>query len=255
MWKIAKYVVYDILRNKIVISYAIFLAVISTSLFLMDTDASRSISSVMSILIVAVPLISIIFSTVFLYNGREFIELLAAQPLRRNHILLGNYIGVSFSLVVALVAGVAVPVAIYAPTAAGAVLVVTGICLSLIFTSLGFLAATLTADKARGIGMALLLWFYFSVIYDGLLLGLLFFFSDYPLEKPMLFAAALNPVDLGRICVMLEMDVSALMGYTGALYRQFFGTGPGMLYTLSLMILWAAVPLLLALRVFREKNL
>jgi Cu-processing system permease protein len=77
-------------------------------------------------------------------------------------------------------------------------------------------------DKARGIGAALLLWFYFALIYDGIVLLILFTFSDYPLEKLTLLLSALNPIDLGRIFIMLKMDISALMGYTGALYEDFW---------------------------------
>lgn len=255
MWKISKYVVYDIIRNKTVISYAAFLFAVCLCLFLMDTDASRSISSVMSILLITVPLVSIVFSTVFFYNSYEFIELLVTQPLKRSHILLANYIGVSTSLVIAFLAGVAVPVVIYAPGPTGAVLIITGVALSLIFASLAFLAAVCTRDKAKGIGAALLLWFYFSVLYDGLILVILFFFNDYPLEKPILFITALNPVDLGRIWIMMKMDISALMGYTGALYQTIFTSLAGTLYTLCLLAAWTLVPLLMAVRIFRRKNL
>jgi Cu-processing system permease protein len=71
----------------------------------------------------------------------------------------------------------------------------------------------------------------------------------------VLFITALNPIDLGRICVMLKMDIAALMGYTGALYRHFFGTGAGIIYILLLMLLWIIVPLLAAVRIFQKKNL
>jgi len=100
-----------------------------------------------------------------------------------------------------------------------------------------------------------LLWFYFALIYDGLILLILFAFSDYPLEKLTLVLSALNPVDLGRIFIMLKMDVSALMGYTGALYQDFFGSFMGMLFTTGIMFLWAIIPLLGALRTFKKKDL
>jgi len=110
-------------------------------------------------------------------------------------------------------------------------------------------------DKARGIGAALLLWFYFALIYDGLVLLTLFAFSEYPMEKFTLLLSSLNPIDLGRIFIMLKMDVSALMGYTGALYKDFFGSATGVLFTAGIMLLWAAVPLWLAVRSFKRKDL
>jgi Cu-processing system permease protein len=93
------------------------------------------------------------------------------------------------------------------------------------------------------------------LIYDGLILLILFNFSDYPLEKATLVLSALNPIDLGRISIMLKMDVSALMGYTGALYKDFFGSGSGILFTVGIMLLWIILPLWWALRVFKKKDL
>lgn len=255
MLKIAKYTVYDIIQNKIILSYTVFLLVISLSLFTLDRDPSRSLSSLMSVVLIVLPLISIIFSTIFIYNNNEFIELLVAQPVKRSHILLADYSGVTASLILAFLIGTGIPVAIYAPGITGLYLTIIGIALTSIFTSLAFMCAVISRDKAKGIGMALLLWFFFSVIYDGLLMGFLFMFNDYPLEKPVLFITMFNPIDLGRISVMMKMDISALMGYTGAVYRDFFGTNIGIVITLLLLALWAVIPLMIAVSIFRKKNL
>jgi Cu-processing system permease protein len=180
---------------------------------------------------------------------------MSSQPLSRTRILLSEYAGVSISLVTAFLAGIGVPVLIYSPTDTGLALVFTGVALTLVFISIAFLASVSSRDKARGIGIVLLLWFYFTLIYDGLVLLILFSFSDYPLEKLTLVLSALNPVDLGRIFIMLKMDVSALMGYTGALYRDFFGSASGLLFTMGIMLLWILVPLWIAVRKFRKKDL
>ena len=108
---------------------------------------------------------------------------------------------------------------------------------------------------ARGIGIALLLWFYFALIYDGLITLVLFNFSDYPLERFVVPMVSLNPIDLGRIYLMLQMDVSAMMGHTGAYYKDFFGSSGGMLYTLVVMLIWICTPLLIAMRWFNRKDL
>ena len=84
---------------------------------------------------------------------------------------------------------------------------------------------------------------------------ILFSFSDYPLEKITLLLTALNPVDLGRIFIMLKMDISALMGYTGALYKDFFGSGYGLLFTSSIMMLWILIPLFWSVRIFNKKDI
>jgi len=255
MLKLSRYVLYDILRSKVVIAYTIFLLVVSFSLFQLEENHSKAILSLLNIVLIVVPLISMIFTTIHYYNSYEFIELMLSQPLSRTRILLSEYGGVTLSLLSAFFIGVGLPVFLFAFDETGMALLFAGAALTMVFTSIAFLAAVKARDKARGIGVALLLWFYFALIYDGLVLLILFAFSDYPMEKFTLLLSALNPVDLGRIFIMLKMDVSALMGYTGALYKDFFGSGTGIIFTAGIMFLWATVPLWLAVRSFKGKDL
>ncbi|WP_207513888.1 ABC transporter permease subunit [Longitalea luteola] len=255
MLKLSRYVLYDILRSKVIIVYTLFLLTVSFSLFQLEENNSKAILSLLNIVLIIVPLISMIFTTIHYYNSYEFIELVVSQPLSRSRILLSEYSGVALSLLSAFFMGVGIPVLLFSFSETGLALLFTGAALTLIFTSLAFLAAVSARDKARGIGVALLLWFYFALIYDGLVLMILFSFSEYPMEKFTLLLSALNPIDLGRIFIMLRMDVSALMGYTGALYKDFFGSGTGTLYTTGIMLIWIVLPLLLALRIFKKKDL
>lgn len=253
--KLSKYVLYDILRSKIILAYTLFLLVVSVSMFQMEENSSKAMLSLLNIVLIVLPLVSLVFTTIHYYNSYEFIELMSSQPMSRTRILLSEYAGVSISLLSAFLIGVGIPVLLFSADATGYALLFTGFCLTLVFTSIAFLASVMARDKARGIGFALLLWFYFALIYDGLVLIILFSFSDYPLEKLTLLLSALNPIDLGRIFIMLKMDVSALMGYTGALYKDFFGSSTGVLFTAGIMMIWIIVPAWLALRKFRKKDL
>ncbi len=255
MLKLSRYVLYDILRSKVVIAYTVFLFLVSFSFFQLEENNSKAIMSLLNIVLIVVPLISMIFTTIHYYNSYEFIELMSSQPLSRTRILLSEYTGVALSLLSAFLIGVGVPVLLFAFNSTGIALLFAGSALTLVFISIAFLASVKARDKARGIGSTLLLWFYFSLIYDGLVLLILFSFSEYPMEKFTLLLSALNPIDLGRIFIMLKMDVSALMGYTGALYKDFFGSATGILFTLGIMLLWIVLPLLWAVRVFKRKDL
>lgn len=253
--KLSRYILYDILRNKVVIGYTLFLFLLSVSLFNMEENSSKAMLSLLNIVLIVVPLISLVFSTIHYYNSYEFIELMLSQPMSRTKILLSEYAGVSLSLLTAFLLGIGIPILIYSFNPTGLAMIFTGSALTMIFSSLAFFTSVRSRDKARGIGAALLLWFYFALIFDGLLLLILFTFSDYPLEKLTLLLSVLNPIDLGRIFIMLKMDVSALMGYTGALYKDFFGSGSGLLFTSAVMFFWATIPLWLSVRYFRKKDL
>ena len=100
-----------------------------------------------------------------------------------------------------------------------------------------------------------MLWFFFALLFDGIALFILLTLQHYPLAKATIALVALNPIDLARTFVLLQMNVSALMGMTGAVMREFLGTGLSVDYTLGLLLLWIIIPLLLGQKVLRRKDL
>ncbi len=255
MKKIFKYVVIDILRNRILLMYTIILLAISFSIFNLEDNSAKAILSLLNIVLIIVPLVSILFASIYVYNSAEFLELLVSQPLQRKTIWLSLFFGLTFSLCLAFFVGIGIPICLYHFDATGCMMIGTGLLLSVIFVSIAMLATVRIRDKAKGIGMAILLWLYFSVLYDGFVLMILFQFQDYPLEKIVSFISALNPIDLGRILVIIKMDVSALMGYTGAVFKIMFGSAAGTMVAFGILLLWSALPVSLSLAHFKKKDL
>src|SRR6185503_18518481 len=93
MKKIIKYVVLDILRNKILVSYTVLLFAITMTMLCLEDNQTKALLSLLNIVLIVLPLVSIIFSTIYYYNSIEFIELLVCQPIRRASILLSIYAG------------------------------------------------------------------------------------------------------------------------------------------------------------------
>jgi Cu-processing system permease protein len=253
--RIIKYVLLDILQNRIVIGYTLFLLAVSFGLFNLSGDSTKGLVGLLNIVLIVTPLVSIVFSTIHFYNAAEFIELLAAQPIQRSLIVWSEFWGLALAMALAVLVGLGIPVVLFAPNATGLSLVLVAIGLSVAFVSIALLASVLTRDKAKGIGVVLLLWFFFALLYDAIVLFLMFALADYPLEKAMLVFVSLNPIDLARVVVLLQMDISALMGYTGALFREFLGTGWGIAFAVVVLLIWSIVPMLLAVRVFKRKDL
>jgi Cu-processing system permease protein len=255
MKKIIKYVVIDILRSRIVLAYTLFLLAMSLSVLNLEDNAAKGLLSLLNVILIIVPLVSIIFSTIYVYNSSEFLELLVSQPLKRKTILLSLFSGLALSLSIAFLVGAGIPILLYAATSTGIMMLLIGLLLSVIFVSIAVLASVTTRDKAKGIGKAILLWLYFSILFDGLVLFFLFQLSDYPVEKGLVAVSALNPIDLGRILILLQMDISALMGYTGAIFKDFFGTTTGTIIAFAVLILWMAAPLMMSVKKFNSKDL
>ncbi|MDX1472133.1 MAG: ABC transporter permease, partial [Flavobacteriaceae bacterium] len=94
----------------------------------------------------------------------------------------------------------------------------------------------------KGFGYAIVLWLFLAVVYDGLFLMSLIYFEDYPLDYFSLTATILNPVDLSRVLILLKLDISALLGYTGAVFQKFFGTSFGFIISFIALSLWVIIP-------------
>ncbi len=167
MNKVFKYIVIDILRNKTVLFYTLFLMVVSFTLFSFEENTAKGLLSLLNIILFIVPLISIIFSTIYIYNCSEFIELLICQPLKRKYIWLSLFNGLAASLSFAFLIGCGIPILIYEPTATGLIMILTGCLLSVIFVAISMLGTVSTRDKAKGIGKAIFLWLYFALIFDN----------------------------------------------------------------------------------------
>lgn len=221
MNKIIKFVIIDILKNKIVLVYTLLLAVFSWSAFGLEDNSSKGILTLLNIVLLIVPLVSILFSTIYIYNSSEFIELLVSQPVERKKIWQSLFVGLSLSLVFAYLIGAGIPLLLYAEQSVGLMMIAVGCIISVVFVAIAFLGSILSRDKAKGIGIAILLWLYFALLFDGLVLFLLFQLADYPIEKMMVGITATSPIDLARILILLHLDVSAMMGYTGAIFKDF----------------------------------
>jgi Cu-processing system permease protein len=250
-----KYIIADIIQNRIVVIYTLLLLVISLSIFNLESSASKGLLSLLNLILIIIPLICIIFSTIYIYNSSEFIELLVSQPLKRKTIWLSLFCGLAGSLSIAFFIGAGIPILLYHADSTGFMMIGMGLFLTIVFVSIALLAAGLTRDKAKGIGLSILLWLYFSLIFDALVLFFLFQFQDYPLENLMVVFSFLNPIDLGRIQILLQLDISALMGYTGAVFHEFFGSSIGIILSFFGLFFWIILPLSLSIGKFNRKDL
>ena len=255
MNRIIKIILSDILKNKIVLVYTLILAILSWSSFGMEDNTAQGMLTVLNVILFTVPLVSILFATIYIYNSAEFIELLVSQPIKRSKIWISLFISLALSLIISFLIGSGIPLLINAPNLNGIMMLLIGVLITAIFVSLAFLSAIFNRDKARGIGASIVIWLFFALIFDGLILFLLFQFSDFPIEKPMIFVTSLSPIDLARIQMLLHLDASAMMGYTGALFKEYFGNGIGIIISLLLLILWVIIPFILSLKKFKTKDL
>lgn len=247
MFKILKYSFYDLMRSRWSYVYFAFYMALGFVLLFLNNDINKAIITLLNIIIVLTPLIGTIFGVMYYYNSKEFTELLLAQPIKRSKIFMGQFLGISISLTLSLTLGLGIPFLLYGLFMSTAIfdfvlLLVVGSLLNFIFVALAFNIALSNVNKIKGFGYAILMWLFLAVIYDGLFLISLVMFNEYPLDKFSLLATMFNPIDLSRILILLKLDISALLGYTGAVFKKFFGTNLGLIISFAAMILWIVLP-------------
>jgi Cu-processing system permease protein len=250
--RILRYELHNVLRSRTVLVYAALLFLLTDALFRFGGSGARVVLSLLNVVLILVPLVSALFGTMHVRRA-EFTG--CCWPSRRPAILFTGHIsarrwpvhfaGVGLRLSARQAGGPpsgAAPDAARGGGSADVVLRRSPCCWPHF------------DDRAKGLGGAILVWLACAIIYDGLILLIVSSFSDYPLERAVLALTLMNPVDLGRVLLLLQFDTAALMGYTGAVFERFFGSTGGRVAVLAALVVQAVVPLALALRVFRRKD-
>lgn len=249
----------SLLRGKWVIGYGLIFLILTDSLLRFGGGGAETLLSISNVMLLFIPLVGMIYGILYIYQSKEFVELLLTQPINRKVLYWGLFLGISTPLMAAFIIGAVMPLAwhniLLVDGSSAALVLGLGGVLTLIFVALGFvLGLSFYDDRIKGFGFTIVIWLFLAILYDGLVLLLVFTFGNYPLDRFVIIVSMLNPIDLARILVMLEFDISALMGYTGAVFNRFFGSNLGILVSGGMLALWLAIPSWIGLRVFNKKD-
>lgn len=138
MNRIIKIILSDILKNKIVLVYTLILAILSWSSFGMEDNTAKGMLTVLNVILFTVPLVSILFATIYIYNSAEFIELLVSQPIKRSKIWISLFISLALSLIISFLIGSGIPLLINAPNLNGIMMLLIGVLITAIFCFFSF---------------------------------------------------------------------------------------------------------------------
>lgn len=246
----------DGLRSRLVYGFGLFFLGAGWLLSRLGGGGDKVLLSLLSLSLALIPLVCLVFGASSVYQSRRFIELMLAQPVGRWRLFLALYTGLALPLALAWVLGCLPWLAGAADQATGALVLflASGVALCLACCALAFLIALKVDNRLRGLGLALGLWLLLALAWDALVLMVAYAFADWPLEGVILGMCLANPIDLARILVLLQFELGALMGYTGAVFKLFFAEGLGTLLACASLVLWTAVPLWLAGRVFCRRD-
>lgn len=248
-----------VLKNRGVLAFGGGILLLTECLLRLTGSGPRALYSLLGLVLLVVPLVTMLFGVITWHTSREFNELLLAQPVRRTALFSGLYLGLVLPLAIAFALGLLLPFALHRALGPETLplLVATlagGVTLTFVFGGLALLIGVAIEDRLRSMGAAIAVWMLLTIGYDGLMLTVATTFADYPLEKPMLALTLANPVDLARTMIVLQSDAAALMGYTGALMHRFLGSLLGSLAASAGLLLWILVPAWAGRRAFERRD-
>ena len=250
----------DRLRNRWVLAVAVVFTAFSLLITYFGSAAQGqigprsielTIASLVSLVIYLIPLIALLlgFDAIVGERERGSLDLLLALPITRLELLLGKYLGLALALTLSTVAGFGVVALIMARHLSANALyhfvgfVLSSVLLGLAFLSLAVLLSVLARERTRASGLAIATWFFFVLVFDLLLLGLLVTTGGQFASDAFAWLLLLNPADVFRILNVFSLDdVRTLYGLASVVPASL-----GNPLTMGgVMLAWIALPLALA---------
>lgn len=214
-------------------------------------DFARTSASLVHLVVLIVPLVSLMLGVLSLSLERGAAEVVFALPVSRRTILLGRLLGLFTALALAQSFGFGLAgLLVYTqsgPEGIGDFFVV--LAASLVATAVFLaLAALLSADafgrrRTKALALALVAWLVGEVFIDLAALGLATFLPSGAASRVLILASLLNPVGALRTGALLLVEGTGAFGAASlALLRFTRGpAGASALIALSL-ISWIVVP-------------
>jgi Cu-processing system permease protein len=251
--KVFKHEFRNIVRSRMIPLTAILIFVLGFSCIRIAGDFSKALLALYSILSVVVPLFAMLFTGVYWYYSDRFTQLVLTMPIQRSDLFIARW----SALILALGGSIGIGLIGAFATHGGLSLSLFLACalilfLVVVFVSLGLCLAILCNDRMKGIGGMLALWLYFVVVHDGGLLVLLALLKDYPMDIASALLAALNPIGLVRVGLLLHLDAPLLLSQTGAMIRRMVTSWEAYTLGTAIAVSWVLLPTWVAKRRFER---
>ncbi len=259
------------IRNRWVITFAVLFAGLGLAIayFGMITsgysgfqDFVRTSASLINLGGFLLPLFALLLGVFSFLTNREYLELLATQPVSRREILLGRYFGLLAAVLAAGALGFGLPGAVIAVSigteGAGTYLVVVALLclLAAVFTGLSVLIVLLTGRRPIALGIAIGVWIFFELVYGLLMLATTLYLPASAAKTVLLAGLAGNPIDIIRVLSLLQVGGPSLFGPAGATLIKLTGSATTTTAVgLAVIALWIVIPLVVATWVFKRQDL
>jgi Cu-processing system permease protein len=224
------------------------------------TGFGRTTASLLNLVILIVPIMGLLMSTLSVSGEREHGTLLAllAQPVLIEEVLLGKFLGLVAALLATLFCGFGVAALVIAHqgglSQAGSYLILVGdtALFGLGYLSLGFLISALARQTASAVGVAVLVWLVSVFLSDLGLIGTAVVLQLSP--RSLLWLSLANPPQVFKVLVLggIQRNLD-LLGPAGLYITEVLGHWLPLVLS-GLLIVWAIVPLAIAVLLLRKRG-
>jgi len=267
---ISKKEIMDNIRNKWIIALSIIFAILAIIVSYFGSYGQgwqslvNTILGMMGLVQFLVPIIGLMLGYVAIVGEIEkgSLSALLSFPVQRYEIVVGKFIGLSCVLAISLTAGLGIGGIIIALTTSGenfgSYLVFLGatVLMGMVFISIALLFSALLKRRSTSMGMAIFLWFFFTMIYGMITAGIAFIIVGF--DKIMTDGfpswyytiSTVNP--LSAYSVLVSMDLGITSGQDVPIhYPSFFSVG----FLTIVLLIWIAVTLFLTIRIFKKREI
>ncbi len=223
---------------------------------------NRTTASLLSLVLYLIPLIALMMGTQSFLDSDGSDDLLFAQPVSREDVLIGKLLGLFAAMTTATFVGFGLGGLVIATQTEAEdfigypIFVGLSLFLSIVFLSLSMLAAIICKRSTKAFGVALLIWFFFVIFYDLLVLGAALLFKEKTANYVIFASLFGNPVDLVRVAGLLSLKGQDVFGAAGAALLKFLG-GEFQAFAALIagLIFWAGMPILLSFKLLRRQDI
>jgi Cu-processing system permease protein len=259
----------DGLRNRWLISITLIFAVLSLGLSYYGAVASgqigsfsisSTIASLSSLAVFLIPLIALLLSYDSFVGEQESgtLLLLLTYPLSHQQLLVGKFLGQGAIITLATCLGFGSAAVLLAITSdvenifsAFGLFILTATLLGLSFTAIAYVISLAVNEKSKAAGIALIIWFFFVLVFDLALLGTLVGMEDGLSQNQLVQIMMFNPADLFRLINLSALDTNDVNGVLSVAVNS--GTSTTQLFIS--MAIWILAPLFIASIIFKKKTL
>ncbi|MFN3603866.1 MAG: hypothetical protein ACK4UJ_04035 [Leptonema sp. (in: bacteria)] len=249
----------DLIKSKWFFIYSTVVFIFSfIVIYFSSGKTNEIIATLTNFFLLVVPLYTMIFSVINLYESINFQNLLIIRGVNRRLIFFGKVLGLLLGLFLSFTLGI-LPIFIFYKKLENLfyiffLLIFYSFLLHLIFIGIAFFISQFKLRLEISIGICILLWFFLYIIYDSIIFLIAINFGDYPLEKIILALLFLNPMDLIRTVLFIHGDLSIIMSYSSAIYIQVFGSHLGIVSGIFFLVFLSIFFLHSGLKKFLERD-